>query len=122
MFRVKGKKKYIRIHRLVAELFLDNQNNYTQINHKDGNKLNNSVNNLEWTTNSQNTQHGYDNNLYKNKYRCELKVTNKLTKEILYFKSIRECSIILNINRKTITSILKGVKKTNNYNYEFEYK
>lgn len=122
MFRVKGKKKYIRIHRLVAELFLDNPNNYTQINHKDGNKLNNSVNNLEWTTNSQNTQHGYDNNLYKNKYRCELKVTNKLTKEILYFKSIRECSNTLNINRKTITSILKGIKKTNNYNYEFEYK
>lgn len=122
MFRVNGKKKYIRIHRLVAELFLDNPNNYTQINHKDGNKLNNFVNNLEWTTNSQNTQHGYDNNLYKNKYRCELKVMNKLTKEILYFKSIRECSITLNINRKTITSILKGIKKTNNYNYEFEYK
>ena len=77
---------------------------------------------MEWTTNSQNTKHGYDNNLYKNKYRCELKVTNKLTKEILYFKSIRECSNTLNINRKTITSILKGIKKTNNYNYEFEYK
>ncbi|MBF1054064.1 MAG: HNH endonuclease, partial [Parvimonas sp.] len=62
VFRVNGKKKYIRIHRLVAELFLDNPNNYTQINHKDGSKLNNSVNNLEWTTNSQNTKHGYDNN------------------------------------------------------------
>ena len=122
VFRVNGKKKYIRIHRLVAEMFIENPNGYNQINHIDGNKLNNNVDNLEWTTNSKNTQHGYDNNMYENKYRCEIKATNKITKETLFFKSIRECSEILNLNRKTITSILKGIKKTNNYEYEFEYK
>ena len=122
VFRINGKKKYIRIHRLVAEMFIENPNGYNQINHIDGNKLNNNVDNLEWTTNSKNTQHGYDNNMYKNKYRCEIKATNKITKETLFFKSIRECSEILNLNRKTITSILKGIKKTNNYEYEFEYK
>ena len=122
MFRVNGKKKYIRIHRLVAEMFIDNPNNFPQVNHIDGNKLNNCVENLEWVTNKYNTQHGYDNHVYKNKYRCEIKVTNKITKEILFFKSIRECSEKLNLNRKTITSILKGIKKTNNYKYEFEYK
>nr|DAQ69232.1 MAG TPA: homing endonuclease [Caudoviricetes sp.] len=122
MFRVDGKKKYVRIHRLVAEMFIDNPNNLPQVNHIDGNKLNNRVENLEWVTNKYNTQHGYDNNVYKNKYRCELKVTNKITGDVLYFKSIRKCSDTLNINRKTITSILKGIKKTNNYDYEFEYK
>lgn len=122
VFRINGKKKYVRIHRLVAEMFIENPNEYNQINHIDGNKLNNNIDNLEWTTNSKNTQHGYDNNMYKNKYRCEIKATNKITKEILFFKSIRECSEILNLNRKTITSILKGIKKTNNYEYEFEYK
>lgn len=54
-------KKYY-IHRLVAEHFLE-PSNLTKVNHKDCNKLNNNVNNLEWCSTSQNTQHAYDNGL-----------------------------------------------------------
>ena len=52
------------IHRLVAITFLDNPNNKLTVNHKDGNKLNNHLCNLEWATYSENCKHSYDNNLH----------------------------------------------------------
>ena len=57
-----GKKKMYYTHRLVAEHYIDNPNNLPVVNHIDGNKLNNNVNNLEWVTYSENTKHWKDNN------------------------------------------------------------
>ena len=53
------KRKNAQIHRLVAQAFIENPNNKPQINHKDKNKENNNVNNLEWVTNSENQLHRY---------------------------------------------------------------
>ena len=57
--------KVVSIHRLVAKAFISNPNKLPQINHKDGNKLNNSISNLEWCTNLYNQQHAWKNGLHK---------------------------------------------------------
>ena len=120
-FRVDGKKKYIRVHRLLAETLISNPNSLSQVNHKDGNKLNNDIQNLEWISNSDNTKHAYESGLYNsNKRSHKIKVTDKKTRVETIYKSIRNCSEALSLNRKTITSILKG-QKVNNYPYEFKY-
>lgn len=62
-----GKVKRLTMHRIVAKTFIPNPNNYPCVNHKDGNKLNNNANNLEWCTYKQNTEHAIKTGLTKNK-------------------------------------------------------
>lgn len=61
----KGKSKKFFVHRLVAQAFVPNPDNLPCVNHKDGDKTNFSVSNLEWCTHSQNEQHAYDTGLMK---------------------------------------------------------
>lgn len=62
----KNRKMFVkRVHRLVAKAFIPNPDDKKLVNHKDGNKHNNSVNNLEWCSNSYNIQHAHDNGLIK---------------------------------------------------------
>lgn len=66
-----NKPKTMRIHKLVALSFIQNPNNLPQINHKDGNKLNNKTDNLEWISNYDNIQHAIKNNLINQELRKE---------------------------------------------------
>jgi hypothetical protein len=64
--RLGGVLKYI--HRLVATAFIPNEENLPQVNHKDFDKSNNSVENLEWISRADNIQHSHDNGRMKNRY------------------------------------------------------
>lgn len=69
---VNGKKLYKNAHRLVAENFIPNPQSLPEVNHKDGNKTNNHVANLEWCSSSHNQLHAYHIGLQKGKVDLEV--------------------------------------------------
>lgn len=69
----KGRTYYFRIHRLVANVFIPNPNNLPQVNHKDGDKFNNCVDNLEWCTCSDNIKHAYSIGLSKSHWKGKMR-------------------------------------------------
>lgn len=59
----RGKRRKFMLHRMVAELFLENTNSLPEVNHKDADKTNNSWDNLEWVSRADNIKHAIENNL-----------------------------------------------------------
>lgn len=78
----KGLAVCFKIHRLVAEAFLNYTEDKPQVNHKDGNKLNNLLENLEWVSQSENALHAHATGLSVNAKKEENK-NSKLTEEIV---------------------------------------
>ena len=104
------------VHRLVAETFILNSNNYPVVNHIDGNKLNNSVNNLEWCNQSENVRHSYANGLQKP--TNTRKVIRSDGKE---YGSLEEAARELYTNNKKIWKICNGYQKQYK-GFSFRYK
>jgi hypothetical protein len=100
-----------RLHRIIALTFIDNPENKEQVNHIDGNKLNNSVSNLEWVTNKENQIHkfkiGLGNNYTRKIVQYDLEM-NKLKE----FNSIIEASKELNIGKSNIGGVITNHRKT----------
>ena len=98
------------IHRLVAEYFIDNPKMYPIVNHKDGNKLNNNIKNLEWCTYKHNINEAY--RLGLNKYTHNQNFKNKSKKVLQYdrennfikeYNSLREASKITGVCYNSIS-------------------
>ena len=79
-------KKCFKVHKALAESFIPNPNNYPIINHKDGNKLNNYIDNLEWCTYSQNSKHAIENNLLKINKGEEHYISKLTKKDVEYIR------------------------------------
>ena len=93
--RYRGKSKSSAVHRLVAEAFLDNPNGLPQINHKDENKSNNHVDNLEWCTAEYNINYGHRTEKMSHGNHFNAKVTQEQVDQIRaeYQKGVRGCGV-----------------------------
>ena len=121
-FTVNNKKINKYVHRLVAEAFINNTFNKPFVNHKDENKLNNRVVNLNWCTNSENQLHGTCVNKIKTKTGLKVIRIDKYNKE-LEFLTIHDAakSIKENSSTSSISKCCKGILKTA-YGYRWKYK
>ena len=105
------------VHRLVAETFIENDDpiHKTDVNHKDGNKLNNHVSNLEWVSRSRNVKHAYENGLNypsgggENKRSVKVIETNKI------YSSQEECAKAIGGSKAGVSLILNGKRKKDTY-------
>ena len=105
----KNKSKRYKIHRLVAETFIPNLDNLPQVNHKDGNKLNNNVDNLEWCNRSYNMKHAYNNNLLKCRPVNQYDMNGNFIKK---WKGSEYAMIELGIWNVNIVNCCRGKRKT----------
>jgi hypothetical protein len=103
--------KTIALHRLVALTFLENSENKEQVNHKDGNKLNNSVDNLEFVTNKENQLHKFQMGLGNN-FTRKIKQYDLNWNFIKEHESISSAAKELNISKGTIQCVLLRNRKT----------
>ena len=115
---VEGKQKHFYAHRLIAEAFIPNPYNKSQVNHIDGDGRNNSIDNLEWVTPRENIKHFYKNNNNYEKIRSlDIKYDIRLTRDqriaFILLKeglSIKEIALHLNVTENAVYKRIDKIK------------
>lgn len=112
--RIKNKRIYRFVHRLVAIEFIPNIGNKPQVNHIDGNKSNNNVDNLEWVTTQENIIHAYQNGLKVGQCGNQnIETLIELDDNIYSFFSLKEASLFLGYGEKYLYQVLIKNKHKN---------
>lgn len=114
------KNKPYKVHRLVAEMFIDNPYNKKEVNHKDMNKENNNVSNLEWNTHLENMKHAFKNKNIGDQHNKPV-VQHKLNGEVIkIWKSIKEATETLRIPTGNISKCCQGkIGRTGIYKWSY---
>lgn len=103
-----GKQKTFLVARLVATTFLEDLiDTDMTVNHKDGNRLNNKVENLEWVSRADNIRYGFEHNQYK----TQKNITLYNETEELNFRSLSQANIFLNRNKGYLSNCIINNKK-----------
>lgn len=115
----KGKKYTRKIHRLVAEAFISNPDNLPEVNHKDGDKDNNHVSNLEWMTTEDNIMHAVNNDLrYRTNSEEYVEMACQLLQDNMY--DLKTISNMTGIKVSMLVRIKNGKRwKSISKNYDF---
>lgn len=110
-----GSSKRVLLHRLIAKAFIPNPNNLPQVNHKDGNKQNNIIDNLEWVSAQDNIIHAYTNNLMHPAHGIKINVGHFVEEDIRNIRrmalagmSQRKIAAEYGVHQGFIWLILKG--------------
>lgn len=119
-----NKMKNAYIHRLVAQAFIPNPNNYSSVNHKDEEKTNNHVSNLEWCTIAYNDNYGTRNKRQgekmKGRYNGSTSKQIRCVETNIVYPSAAEAGRQLNIGYRHISDCCLGKrKKCHGYHWEF---
>jgi hypothetical protein len=112
---INNKSKMISQHRVLAEYFIENQMNKPQVNHINGIKSDNRIENLEWVTQSENAKHSFANGLQKVTKPCK-KVIDTITNNV--YESVTEAAKGYKICRSHLSNMLIG-KVTNKTTLKF---
>lgn len=120
-------KKSFKLHRLVAQAFIDNPEGLPQVNHIDGNKDNNHVSNLEWVSNSENARHAIANGLWDSVFQGSQRENNKRKKSVIgtngietkEFESVSDAERYL--GSRHVVDVLKG-RRDHVKGWSFTYK
>lgn len=117
-----SEEKKVHIHRLVAEAFIPNPNNLPQVNHKDEDKTNNLVENLEWCTQAYNNCFGtrLERQIEKRSMPI-LQIDLETNQIIAEYPSANEAARKLNIHQGNISECCRGEQKTA-YGFKWKYK
>lgn len=116
-----NKTKTFKVHRLVAEAFISNPNNYPQINHKNEIKNDNRVENLEWCSNEYNARYGTKNQRAAKKNKKKVLQYDLKGNFIEEYSSLTEAGSKNNMNITNISAVCIGKAKTS-YGYIWRYK
>lgn len=101
------------VSRLVATAFIPNPENKEEVNHKNGNPLDNSAGNLEWVTRSENIRHAFKNGLLQTNKKVTL--VSKTDGVTIKFDSLRAASVFLGRNKGYLSNIIKSGRTLDNY-------
>ena len=120
-----GKRKNQFIHRLIAYHFITNPESKPQVNHKDGNKQNNAIDNLEWVTAQENSRHAVDTGLCDARRKaqevCILQFEKDGTTLVAEHVSLHEAGRITRVHWQNISKVCRGIRHTAG-GYHWKYK